>query len=336
MSKVGRYFQVGKAHIPLNRIQLDFRDRVTDKIQQQKYRFEEVPCGFCGADVGEELAGSDRYGLEFHVKVCRDCGGVYTSPRMNQESYNLFYNEEYRPLYVGAATAGSEFFLGQVKHGEEILQIVQQAQPGFNETSKVVWEVGCGAGGILQVFKSNGHRVLGVDLGEEYLEYGKTHYNLDLRSGTLLGLAKLPTPDLIIYSHVMEHILDLNAELLLLNQLEGPQTLLYIEVPGIKNIHKSYGGDIMTYFQNAHVWHFTLTSLRRVFERHGFELVEGDEFVKAVFKKRNETSTAVNLGSEKDSVIGYVMSVERNRWRYRYSPRFVYYKLKTQLKKLVS
>ncbi len=334
MLKVDRYFQVGKETISLNNIQLEFRDKVKDKIQNGIYSFEFVDCGFCGSKEGAEIAGSDRYGLEFHVKLCNDCGGVYTSPRMSQESYNQFYNEEYRPLYVGTSKAGITFFKDQIKHGKEIMDFILAENASFNDLPKVIWEVGCGAGGILSVFKEMGHNVLGVDLGQEYVDFGKTEYGLNLITGTLQDLREHQTPDLIIYSHVMEHVLDLNFELDLLCKVASEKTLIYVEVPGLMNIHKSYGGDIMSYFQNAHVWHFTLTSLSRVFSIFNFDLKMGDEYVKAIFQKRNSNKKSIEFCNERAKVESYIKQIEKNRWKFKYSPRFVYYQLKTNLKKL--
>jgi len=51
-------------------------------------------------------------------------------------------------------------------------------------------EIGCGAGGILQYFKEKGNDVYGVDLGSEYIEFGRANYNLNIGTGTIDNVIK--------------------------------------------------------------------------------------------------------------------------------------------------
>lgn len=231
----------------------------------------------------EILAEKDRYGLKCTTKICCDCGFVYTSPRMTQDSYTDFYDSEYSRLYVGVETPGSVFFNDQKYRGERILKYINSnidiAKKPFD-----VLEVGCGAGGILQSFRSAGHVVLGLDLGEEYLNYGIENFGLNLKKGGLADLDKEYKADIIIYSHVLEHILDIDKELGLIKSHLKKDGFVYIEVPGLMFVHQTYDMNFLKYLQNAHTYHFTLNSLTRMFSNNGFELISGDEQIRSLFK----------------------------------------------------
>jgi hypothetical protein len=191
----------------------------------------------------------------------------------------------------------------------------------MRDAMKIV-EVGCGAGGILDFFRSEGHSVIGIDLGSEYVAYGRDVHGLDLRVCMLKDLAFDFTPDLVIYSHVMEHILHPLDEMKSIASVSGAETLVYIEVPGLKNIHKGYSMDVMKYYQNAHSYHFTLGSLRYLMESAGFGLVSGTEYVRSIFSLKSEPAAEVQQHvdagvqnfNEYNSIRNYLVWNERYRW----------------------
>ena len=204
------------------------------------------------------------------------------------------------------------------------------SQMGLKKLAEVaVLEVGCGAGGILATFKEQGHCVVGIDLGSEYVQYGSQTHGLDLRVAYLKDLSIDFVPDLIIYSHVMEHILDPLVEMAEIQRRCGENTLVYIEVPGLKNIHKAYQMDVMKYYQNAHSVHFTLGSLSVMMSKCDFALSAGDEYVHAIYKLGNEVSSAKN---EYDTTRQYLITTENKRWQYPFTTVAIKQFLKRLLK----
>ena len=84
----------------------------------------------------------------------------------------------------------------------------------FNLDTKLkpgkVLDVGCSSGGMLQIFKEAGYDVTGMDYDKDRVAYG-VKKGLNLFEGDAFDVeGKF---DLIIYSHVLEHILDLKGEL---------------------------------------------------------------------------------------------------------------------------
>jgi 2-polyprenyl-3-methyl-5-hydroxy-6-metoxy-1,4-benzoquinol methylase len=149
---------------------------------------------------------------------------------------------------------------------------------------KTVFEVGCGAGGILYPFHEINKQVSGCDFGEKYLKFGQDK-GLALYQGEI-NLDKTPpnSQDLIIISHVMEHF---NNPIETVNQILqhiAPEKYLLIEVPGIFDIPKTYFNPVL-YFQNAHVHNYYYYYLKVFFEALGLEVIYGNERCTFLLKK---------------------------------------------------
>jgi 2-polyprenyl-3-methyl-5-hydroxy-6-metoxy-1,4-benzoquinol methylase len=289
-----RFQNDSKPHLKLNSLQLSMKKDVDAKVNSNEYQFESISCPICSNTDFETFSEKDRYGLKMSVVGCKTCGMVQTNPRMNQEAYNQFYNVEYRKLYVGIDVATKDFYYTQTKKGESLIQYLKTHNLTPKDWSNFfVLEIGCGAGGILEPFKKLGAKIKGIDLGDEYIQFGIKNHGLDLETGTLKDLKLDQKPDLIIYSHVMEHILDLDDEFKSIQEHSNNDTLLYVEIPGIKNIHSAYRNDFLRYLQNAHTFHYSLGSFSNLLNKHGFELIQGDEYVRSISKKGN-ASTAFN------------------------------------------
>lgn len=302
----------------LNKLQLDMKKQIESNIEEKIYVFENINCPICKIDHYEKLGEKDRYGLYYTTVICKDCGLIYTNPRMTQDSYNEFYNTEYRKLYGGVEKANDLFFTRQKVKGEKIFNFLK-SNALIDSNNLLVLEVGCGAGGILHFFKSKGNTIKGIDLGAEYINYGKETYNLDLEIGTLENLSLSRKPDLIIYSHVLEHILDLENELKLIRKYAHENTIVYIEVPGVKEIHQNYKMNILLYFQNAHVYHFTLTTLKNIMLKNGFTFLNGNEFVMSAFKLK-EPKSNINLQNDYIPATSYIDRIEKRRKLYPITP----------------
>lgn len=278
-----RYKFDGKPIVKLNEIQLKTIKIVENKVKSNEYTFESVKCVICDDSDFGLIAEKDRYGLYVSTVICKRCGLLQTNPRMNQESYIQFYDSEYRKLYGGTAVPTEDFFNFQKFRGKAILDLIEK-NINIKFRSKFVVEIGTGAGGVLQTFKDNNNKVFGLDLGSQYIEYGKKK-GLDLEVGPIEELKKIKTkPDLVIYSHVLEHILNPFDELKKLRKYLNKNSLVYIEVPGVKNLNKSYNQDFLRYLQNAHTYHFSLKSLNNLAQKSGFKIIYGNERINSIFR----------------------------------------------------
>jgi len=303
-----RFFYDGKAVLPLNNIQLKYKKQIENKIKTKKYIFESISCIVCDSNNFEKLAEKDRYGLPMNVVICKTCGLIQTNPRMNFDSYNEFYNEEYRKLYEGSDNVANEF-VKQYNRGKLIYNYIKKIT-GNSLTNKFVVEIGTGAGGVLKFFEEQENKILGIDVDSSYISYGKKK-GLNLEVGTIEKILEFNIKaDLVIFSHTFEHFLNPIHELQRVKKILKEKSLVYIEVPGIRNLTTAYNQDFLRYLQNAHTFHFTLTSLKNCCMKSGFRLVSGDEFIRSLFRI---DAIKNNFVSDYEPSIKFLKKIEKTR-----------------------
>jgi 2-polyprenyl-3-methyl-5-hydroxy-6-metoxy-1,4-benzoquinol methylase len=240
---------------------------------------------------------------------------VYTNPRMTQEAYARFYDLEYRPLYHGRDHPASDLFAMNYARGRLIADYLIPALRGVGRSLNGlrILDVGCGAGGAIAYLRDSHDCIVhGIDFGSEGIAFGSTHAGLSLSVGDLES-AHLPwRPDVILYSHVFEHVLDLSRECRLISQTLAPGGLLYIEIPSVKNIRANYEWDFLRLLQNAHTYHFTLRTLTNVLRRHGFTLENGTEYVRSLFRFTGTANSSYD--SDYEDVRRFLARTERLRF----------------------
>ncbi len=323
-----RYTNDGVETLRLNALQKKTKTKLVQKLESGEYRYETLDnCPLCNSKNQELLAEKDRYGIENTVTACKECGLVMTNPRMTQESYNGFYNDIQKKLYVGEERPSGDYFVRQKNKGKEIYEFLVAGKLISNNQAMQVLEIGCGAGGILAYFKDQGHEVKGMDIGTTYIAFGKEK-GLNIADGFLKDLDSEKKYDLIIYSHVMEHVLDVASELELIKSYLKTDGVLYIEVPGIKNVYQKYKMDYLTYFQSAHTFHFSLTTLKNWLATAGYECLIGTEFVRSAFRLADSDSAKeYKRKNDYDAVTKHIAKVDRYRALFPLTPYFFRMKL---------
>ena len=282
-----RLFTSNEPILPLNKGQVEALLQFRKKLANGHYSFEETPC-LCGKNNGRLIAKRDRYGLPVSTYLCRSCGIMWTNPQMNEESLRGFYEEDYRGIYVGKSIATESFFEAQMKRGKNIYDYVADYLEIPSNSPLKVFDVGCGAGGALIPFKDAGFLTYGCDLGSQYLEYGRER-GLLLEHAEIDSLSKYVPAHLILLNHVLEHLKFPIKSIEDLSNLLVEDGYLYIELPGIFDIHNTYG-DFLLFLQNAHLYHFTLDTLTCVMSKAGFKLVKGDQTIRAIYQKKSNMS----------------------------------------------
>lgn len=267
----------------LNAIQQTQVNRITEKIDDGQYSFEEVDCVVCGGEEFRQLSEIDRYGLPHSVVLCPKCGLIQTNPRFDRETYDEFYNEEYQLLHKGDEKSFDWLFDAEYERGSEIHQYLKTVDIGSVDGAHILG-IGAGAGGVLAYFRDQGANVVGSDLAEENVRYAREEHGLDFRIGTANDLSLDQDPDIIILSHVVEHFLDPIKTLENVRDLSHSDTLIYIEVPGVRRLMNTYLADFQYMLQIAHTYYFTEQTLTNLVELAGFSKICSNEFVRSVFK----------------------------------------------------
>jgi 2-polyprenyl-3-methyl-5-hydroxy-6-metoxy-1,4-benzoquinol methylase len=236
-------------------------------------------CPICGSESAEVLQ------LHFNVKMnlptevtlrhCASDNFLFVASG-DQNSYDEYYKSLANDSYH------SELAGGDLHSPISRLQRDQLAGllDGFFFQSKKVLDFGCGEGWLLielaSEFPSSIFR--GFDPSPGAPIGSLKAQTLGLKNLTISDQKPSDAPyDLIIASHVVEHLL--NFDLLhSWNSLLAENGLLYIEVPNSLQYATHERREFLYYFDRIHVNHFTPQSLVRLLAAHGFGYVAHFEY----------------------------------------------------------
>ncbi len=287
-------------------------EQIKQKVKLGQYQLEEYSC-FCGGKEGLLISEIDRYGFYYPLVICKNCGLIRANPRMNKAAYEKFYANEYRAAYGASEQPIDELFKSQQKHHRIKCRYISE-----NITlphRAVIFDIGCDFGTMLQQFANQGHEVYGCDYGIEHLDYGRRKTGIeDLILGGYEVLESIEKKaDLIILSHVIEHFLELESTLRRIRKLLKPAGICYVAVPGTYKIENSFlKNDIIGLLQNAHIYQFSLNSLRYVMECCGFSFIKSTEEIEAFFQfSENFRSKADYPAQESRAILNHLQAAEK-------------------------
>jgi 2-polyprenyl-3-methyl-5-hydroxy-6-metoxy-1,4-benzoquinol methylase len=247
-----------------------------------------MDCPACNAPDKTLLSEKDATALPIETSICMACGLVYASRRLDDQSLAEFYRNENLRLDRGVDSAERMLFELETGKGELIFNFLKER--GFLERLRdtQIVEIGCGAGGILSYFRIQGFAVQGFDIDPAVVGFGQSqglplHLGGVAQARAICEKAGKPV-GLIIYEQVLEHLIDPAAELAEAKALITPETLLFIGVPGLRNIRSHYRSDILNYLQPGHILHFEEVTLTRMLRALGFAPVVTNELIYSVFQ----------------------------------------------------
>lgn len=234
-------------------------------------------CSVCGQDdftvaLNQEYKSVTAFGGNSYsqtVAVCNNCGFTYSNPAPSNEELSKYY----------------QMFSNYENHqrdGKESEQMLAKWERTYNLVEKhfpknfhgSVLEIGCATATGLSIFKSKGWDVLGIEPSGIAVDIARDLYDIEVINGIFdskLLINRGPF-DIIILSHVLEHLLLPNLILKDIRNLLGDKGLIYIEVPNLLRPFVPMG-----YFTIEHLNYFTPTTLLSLMEVEGFA-VEIDLF----------------------------------------------------------
>jgi SAM-dependent methyltransferase len=154
-------------------------------------------------------------------------------------------------------------------------------------------EAGCTGGFFVEAAVRAGIHAAGVELSPQMAAYARDQLRLPVWHGQFEA-APLQVPvQAVCAFHVLECVEDPNAFIRTAWKLLEPGGLLAVEVPNIASpAARRLGMDWPGLQPRYHRWHFAPTSLRRLVERHGFDVVVQDTavlrfYMPARFRRRH-------------------------------------------------
>ncbi len=228
------------------------------------YIFEtsETACPLCGEHHKKLIDRRNFRGVDVFNQICRNCGLVYQSPRLSNESLDNFYKGAYRAIYQGTDEISDEVIITQKKRA---LHLADFISADLKPETKVL-DIGCSTGALLSTIQDKiGCDVIGIEPGDTYRAFAKEQGISVYPALEELGKSQAEPFDLIIMAHVLEHIADPVIYLSgLKNRFLRPDGLLLIEVPNL------YAHDC---FELAHLVSFSRKTLGNILKKAGYRVI---------------------------------------------------------------
>lgn len=230
------------------------------------------PCPLCGnrdPDVLAQLSlpqpSHSPLPSGYRLVACAACDFAYADTPAGQADYDLYYQQLAK--YGGPTGSGAGRDPADMLRLEALASRLEAWLPGPGAR---VLDVGCGGGGLLAVLGDRGYRhAEGLDPDPVAVRSAQRS-GLQVREGLAsqaLSLYAGRQFDLIVLSHVAEHLRDLDW-LPRLSTLLAPGGSLYIEVPDPRG-YRCDPRPPYYYFDSEHINHFSPQALGRLFATAG-------------------------------------------------------------------
>ncbi len=177
---------------------------------------ERTGCPVCAAPVPPTAVATRVDGLK--VKRCARCALLYVDPVPSDEALRRCYGANYYqaspdgPRGIGYELPAEVNYFderdAEIASGQ--LLCLPETIANFEINGRDVLEIGCSSGALLESLRRRGAaRLVGIDIDEAAISYGRARYQVDLRCADLesTGLGD-DQFDIVIMIDVLEHFAD--------------------------------------------------------------------------------------------------------------------------------
>lgn len=201
-------------------------------------------------------------------KICGICGFVHQNPRPTIEALNRFYLQAQYREQVPTPDVVSYAAFAHWYYDEKVEYAI--ALSGLK--AGTVFDVGCGYGATLLVFKEKGWTTLGVEADGRCCGFAREELGL---SAVIQGVLDSRTEpegqvDLVFSNHAFEHFADLDQVMQGIIRILKPGGYVMTAVPTYAENRSSLS---KAWMNSAHYSLFTHHSLNQLFSRYGLEEV---------------------------------------------------------------
>jgi len=255
------------------------RNKKTDSLKQKEVTRD---CPVCLSNTAEVLHHQrfvlpEKYCLpdNYDLVSCLKCGFVYADTSATQKDYDYYYSElsKYEDEAVASGTGAADWDIVRLE------DTVSDIKKVITDKSISILDIGCANGGLLAALKRKGFSNLtGLDPSKACVSFVKRKIGIAAYDGGLFNLEALSGKkfDLIVLTHVFEHVLDVKKALKNVVAHLNDGGLLYLEVPNA-GCYSDYFVVLYYYFDCEHINHFDKSSLGNLTSQQGLECLLAEE-----------------------------------------------------------
>ncbi len=226
---------------------------------------EETNCRICKTEQESDIVLSYK---DLELSKCKECGAIFASRRLKKELIDRFYAK-----YIPSAFTDMEREEFRERGEKKLKERVEDAEYQLTILYKYVEEgklldVGAAGGTFLDIARKHGWSIRGTELSDNCVKIARLYYKINLFKGGIEDFRERGF-DAVVLWNVLEHLYEPYDEILHLRKLLNKGGIILIKVPNptleiLKKDPQLPG----------HVFNFNLESLKYLFDKTGFEILE--------------------------------------------------------------
>lgn len=224
----------------------------------------------------------------YEVVVCGRCGCSYADRIPSQAAFDEYYRDLSKYEYHQRSGVESE-------HDRRRLAATAEVVAKFVSFDHArVLDIGCATGRLLAELRSRGLKnVVGLDPSPACAQAAKRLYDIDVYTMPLAQLASADDQfDLVVMVGVLEHLRDLNKQLVGVRRLLKPGGSAYVEVPDV-TAFDTWPNAPYQDFSTEHIAFFSPVSLNNLMSTHGFAPV----FIEQNHREQSHKTVMSNISA---------------------------------------
>ncbi len=232
-------------------------------------------CLLCLNEQTEHYGSSRDYFLTaepFDLIKCTHCGLIFTDPFPDENKLSDYYKSEnyFSHPHKRMNLMGKMYDWVKRQNIRSKYKLIHQ----FKSKGRLL-DIGCGSGDFIHYGKYIGWDVSGVEPDEPARKFAAEKTQKPILPPGQTDIWKADTFDVITLWHVLEHVYDLDKQLREISRLAKQDALIVVALPNHRSHDaKRYGEYWAAWDLPRHLYHFDQDSIRFLFEKHGYSLVQ--------------------------------------------------------------
>ena len=209
-------------------------------------------------------------GESFDLLLDEELQLLKTHPQPSLENLPKYYeSDDYISHTDGSRSLFEKVYqLIKRKAIRDKVKLITQRHPQKGQ----LLDIGAGTGDFLQEAKNQNWKITGIEPNDKAK---KIALSKGVSFAESLEALEDHSFDVITMWHVLEHVPDLEKQIQELKRLLKPSGTIIIAVPNYKSFDaRHYGKFWAAYDVPRHLWHFSKTSIAKLFEREEMQLVK--------------------------------------------------------------